>query len=124
MNDSQILRFPERFVWGAATASTQVDGAAAEGGKSESIWDRFAADASRIADGTNPAVTCDHYHRYRDEFDLMQALGVPGRPLARDGECGARRSCVSHQWNPPVWPEGFYRGGATCGPIPWRACGC
>ena len=77
MKDPQILRFPDQFIWGAATASTQVDGAAAEDGKSESIWDRFATDPSRIADGTTPAVTCAHYHRYGDDFDLMQSLGLP-----------------------------------------------
>ena len=76
MSDPQILHFPEGFVWGSATASTQVDGAADSDGKGDSIWDRFARDHSRIADRTEPAVTCDHYHRHEEDFDLMQALGL------------------------------------------------
>ncbi|HTT38710.1 MAG TPA: GH1 family beta-glucosidase [Burkholderiales bacterium] len=71
-----MLRFPDGFVWGTSTASAQIEGAAEEDGKGESIWDRFARDPSRIADGETPATTCDHYHRYRDDLDLMRALGL------------------------------------------------
>ncbi len=76
MSTLSMLHFPARFVWGSATASAQVEGGSTADGKSESIWDRFAADGSRIADGSTPAVTCDHYHRYREEFDLMHSLGL------------------------------------------------
>ncbi len=75
MTSQPMLRFPEGFLWGTATATVQVDGAAAEGGKGESIWDRFAADPSRIDDRTTPAVTCDHLHRYQEDLAQMASLG-------------------------------------------------
>jgi beta-glucosidase len=76
MSDVTRLRFPDGFLWGAATATVQIDGAAREGGKGESIWDRFAATPAHIDDRTTPAVTCDHYHRYRDDLALMSSLGI------------------------------------------------
>jgi len=76
MPESTVLRFPEGFAWGSSTATVQVDGAAREGGKGESIWDRFASDPARIEDRTDPAVTCDHYHRFREDLELMRSLGL------------------------------------------------
>ena len=76
MSESSVLRFPEGFSWGSSTATVQVDGAAHEGGKGESIWDRFASDPARIEDRTDPGVTCDHFHRFRDDLDLMRSLGL------------------------------------------------
>jgi beta-glucosidase len=76
MSDRAMLRFPDGFLWATATATVQVDGAAREGGKGESIWDRFAATPANIEDRTTPAVTCDHYHRYADDFALMASLGL------------------------------------------------
>jgi beta-glucosidase len=68
--------FPESFVWGAATASAQVEGAAAEDGKGESIWDRFAGTPGRVRNGDTPRVACDHYHRYAEDAALMRELGI------------------------------------------------
>jgi beta-glucosidase len=68
--------FPADFVWGAATSSFQVEGAAAEDGKGPSIWDRFCRQPRAIADGSNGDVACDHYHRWREDLDLIAALGV------------------------------------------------
>ena len=70
------LRFPQGFVWGTATAAYQVEGAAAEDGKGESVWDRFSATAGAIADGSDGRVACDHYHRFASDFDLMKELGL------------------------------------------------
>jgi beta-glucosidase len=70
------FRFPEGFVWGAATASYQVEGAVAEDGRGRSIWDTFAHEDARIADGSNGDVACDHYHRYADDVELMAGLGL------------------------------------------------
>src|SRR4051812_30622893 len=70
-------RFPEGFVWGAATASAQVEGAATEDGKGESVWDRFAATPGRVKNGDTPAEACDHYHRYEADADLIRDLGIP-----------------------------------------------
>jgi beta-glucosidase len=69
-------QFPAGFVWGVATASAQIEGAAREAGKGESIWDRFATIPGKIKFGHTPDVACDHYHRYEADFDLMRELGV------------------------------------------------
>lgn len=68
--------FPPDFVWGVATSAQQIEGAANVAGRGESIWDRFATKAGRIADGTDPRVTCDHYHRWREDVDALRWLGV------------------------------------------------
>jgi beta-glucosidase len=70
--------FPEGFIWGAATASYQVEGAVHEDGRGESIWDRFAHTPGRVADGDTGDVACDHYHRYREDVALMADLGLGG----------------------------------------------
>ncbi len=70
------LRFPAGFLWGAATSSHQIEGAFHEGGRGESIWDRFAATPGKIADGTNASVACDHFHRWREDVAHMGALGL------------------------------------------------
>ena len=70
------LRFPADFVWGTATASYQIEGAVAEDGRGPSIWDTFAATPGTIDDGSTGAVACDHYHRWEQDLDLMQRLGV------------------------------------------------
>ncbi|MEM7273294.1 MAG: GH1 family beta-glucosidase [Actinomycetota bacterium] len=70
------LRFPERFLWGSATSSYQIEGAAELDGRSLSIWDVFCREEGRIKDGSSGAVACDHYHRYRDDVTLMAGLGL------------------------------------------------
>ncbi len=70
------LIFPKGFVFGSATASYQIEGAATEDGKGESIWDRFSATPGRISDGSTGAEACDHYHRYGADVALMQQLGL------------------------------------------------
>ena len=71
-------RFPDHFVFGAATSAQQIEGGATEGGRGESIWDRMAATPSRIKDASNAAVACDHYHRWREDLALLGELGVQG----------------------------------------------
>jgi len=68
--------FPEGFVWGVAAASAQIEGASAEDGKSESIWDRFATIPGKIKGGDSPAYACDHYHRYEADAGLIAGLGI------------------------------------------------
>jgi len=68
--------FPDGFVWGAATASYQIEGAAREDGRGESIWDRFSHTPGRVRNGDTGDVACDHYHRYRDDVALMAGLGL------------------------------------------------
>jgi beta-glucosidase len=67
-------RFPSDFLWGTATSSFQVEGAWNADGKGESIWDRFAHKPGSIAGGANGDVTCDQYHRFRDDVAIMKRL--------------------------------------------------
>ena len=69
-------RFPPDFVWGAATAAYQTEGAATEDGRGESIWDRFTAMPGHVANGETGLVACDSYHRYPEDVRLMRELGL------------------------------------------------
>lgn len=71
------LRFPSDFVWGAATSAFQIEGAAAEGGRGESIWDRFCLTPGRIANGDHAQVACNHFHRFKEDVALLADLGIP-----------------------------------------------
>lgn len=68
--------FPTTFVWGVATAAYQIEGAANEGGRGESVWDRFCAKSGTIADGSSGLIACDHYHRMPADVALMADMGV------------------------------------------------
>ncbi|MES3021907.1 MAG: GH1 family beta-glucosidase [Pseudomonadota bacterium] len=68
--------FARDFLWGCATSSYQIEGAVAEDGRVESIWDRFCAQPGAIRDGSTGAVACDHYHRWPEDLDLARSLGV------------------------------------------------
>jgi beta-glucosidase len=68
--------FPTDFRFGCSTSSYQIEGAVAEDGRCESIWDRFCAMPGRIRDGSSGAVACDHYHRWPQDLDLALELGV------------------------------------------------
>jgi beta-glucosidase len=71
------LTFPPGFLWGAATAAYQIEGAATEGGRTPSIWDTFAHTPGRVAGGDTGDVADDHYHRFRSDIALMAELGLP-----------------------------------------------
>lgn len=88
-------RFPERFVWGAATSAYQIEGATKRDGRGASIWDSFCHTPGKIADGSNADVACDHYSRWREDVALMRELGL-----------GAYRFSIA--W-PRVLPEGVGR---------------
>ena len=64
------------FLWGAATASYQIEGAATEGGRGPSIWDVFVHTPGKVERGDTGDVACDHYHRYKEDVALMRDLGV------------------------------------------------
>lgn len=75
MNHS--LSFPPSFVWGAATASYQLEGSTqGVDGCAESVWDMHCRRSGAIKDGSNGFVACDHYHRYREDVALMNELGL------------------------------------------------
>ena len=68
--------FPADFRWGCSTSSFQIEGGGHEGGRGESIWDRFCDTPGRIRDGSNGEVACDHFHRWPQDLDLARSLGV------------------------------------------------
>ena len=70
------LGFPDGFVWGTATAAYQIEGAAAEDGRTASIWDTFSHTPGKVLGGHTGDVAADHYHRYAADVALMGDLGV------------------------------------------------
>jgi beta-glucosidase len=70
------MAFPKGFLWGAATAAYQVEGAWNEDGKGESIWDRFSHTPGNIKNGATGDVACDSYHRYREDIALLKQLNL------------------------------------------------
>ena len=84
--------FPADFAWGTATAAYQIEGGVREGGRGESIWDRYSHTPGKIRDGSNGDVACDSYTRWREDLDLIQRLSY-----------NAYRFSVA--W-PRVYPEG------------------
>jgi beta-glucosidase len=71
-----IFNFPDGFLWGTATSSYQIEGAWQEGGKGESIWDRFSHTPGKVKKGGTGDVACDHYHRYAEDVALMKSIGL------------------------------------------------
>jgi beta-glucosidase len=76
MPDQLNRPLPSDFVWGAATASYQIEGATNEDGRGESVWDRFCATPGKVRNGDSGAIACDFYHRYSDDIALMRELGI------------------------------------------------
>ena len=70
--------FPDRFVWGAATAAFQVEGGALADGRGRSIWDMLCDKAGAIHGGHNAEVSSDHYHRWAEDVALLRQLGLNG----------------------------------------------
>ncbi|OPZ72740.1 MAG: Beta-glucosidase A [bacterium ADurb.Bin478] len=71
-----MKKYPDRFIWGAATSSYQIEGAWLLGGKGLSIWDAFCHTPGRIYQGQTGDIACDHYHRFREDVALMKAMGL------------------------------------------------
>ncbi|MEV2238079.1 GH1 family beta-glucosidase [Micromonospora sp. NPDC049891] len=75
-NPAARRSFPPDFGWGAATSAYQIEGAAKEDGRGESIWDTFSRTPGRTRNGDTGDVAADHYHRYAEDLDLMRDLGL------------------------------------------------
>jgi beta-glucosidase len=72
------MSFPNEFVWGAATAAYQIEGATEADGRGESIWDRFSHTPGKVANGDTGDRACEHYYRWREDLDVMSSLGLQG----------------------------------------------
>lgn len=70
------IRFPKNFLWGAATAAYQIEGAVSEDGRGPTIWDSFCRQPGAVLRGDNADIACDHYHRWPQDLDLLEDLGV------------------------------------------------
>lgn len=68
--------FSDDFVWGSATASYQIEGGAAEGGRTPSIWDTFSHTPGKVEGGDTGDVAIDHYHRWREDIETIKEMGL------------------------------------------------
>lgn len=76
ITERRQLRFPDGFLWGAATSAYQVEGSPLADGAGRSIWHSFAHTPGNMVNDENGDVACDHYHRYRDDVALMREIGL------------------------------------------------
>lgn len=121
------MGFPEKFLWGAASAAPQVEGAYNEDGKGLSVWD--ALSDGHVAHGDSCRVSCDHYHRYKEDVALMKKLGLQAyrfsvswpRIIPEEGrvnekglqfyrdlvqellDAGIVPLCTLYHWDLPMW---------------------
>jgi beta-glucosidase len=70
------MKFPKDFIWGAAASSYQIEGAAWREGGGHSIWDMMGRHAGKIVGGDTGEIACDHFHRYREDINLMSDIGL------------------------------------------------
>jgi len=127
------MGFSKDFLWGAASAAYQVEGAYNEDGKGLSIWD--ALSDGHVLHGDDARVSCDHYHHFREDVALMKKIGLQAyrfsvswpRIMPREGEvnpagikfysdlvdellaAGIRPLCTLYHWDLPLWS--YEKGG-------------
>ena len=92
MQHLKLKEFPDGFLWGAASAAYQVEGAWDQDGKGPSVWDTFCRQPGATFLGSNGDIAVDHYHRFREDVALMAEMGLK-----------AYRFSVS--W-PRIYPQG------------------
>ena len=130
-------QFPSDFLWGAATASYQVEGAASEDGRAPCVWDTFARRPGAVAMDHNGDRATDHYHRFKEDVGLMKQLGLKayrfstawprmfpepgGKPNPKGLDfykrlvdellaAGIQPWMTLFHWDLPQWCEDKYRG--------------
>ncbi|CAN8070998.1 unnamed protein product [Agarophyton chilense] len=75
MSKKSVMKFPDGFMWGTSTASFQIEGATEED-RTPSIWDEFCEVSGNVRNGDTAKVSCDHYHRFREDVQLLKSLGI------------------------------------------------
>ncbi|MFC5467342.1 GH1 family beta-glucosidase [Cohnella suwonensis] len=121
--------FPSDFIWGVATSSYQIEGAADADGRTASIWDTFCRTPGKVAGGDTGERACEHYYRFREDVRLLADLGIkhyrfsiawpriyPEKgKLNREGldfyrsllnelkECGIQPLVTVYHWDLPQW---------------------
>lgn len=76
------MLFSKEFLWGAASAAHQIEGAYNEDGKGEGIWDHFGHLQGKIKHGETADIACDHYHRFKEDVALMKQIGLKSYRLS------------------------------------------
>jgi beta-glucosidase len=76
VTERPAIDFPDGFLWGAATASYQIEGGAFDGGRGPSVWDTFSHTEGKVAKGDTGDVACDHYNRVESDVKMMADLGL------------------------------------------------
>lgn len=130
------MGFSRDFMWGAASAAYQVEGAYLEDGKGAGVWD--ALSAGHVAHGENGNKACDHYHHYKEDVAIMKQLGLKSyrfsvswpRVMPEEGvinqkgisfyqdlvrelrQAGIEPLCTIFHWNLPMWIQ--EKGGLAC----------
>ena len=77
-----MAHFPKTFVWGAAAASYQIEGAVAADGRGQSVWDMYCRKPGMVWNGHTGDVSCNHYHRYAEDVTLMKQIGLQAYRLS------------------------------------------
>lgn len=134
------MSFPENFLWGAASAAHQIEGAYLEDGKGLGVWDAMAD--GHVLHHENGHTACDHYHRYKEDVAIMKELGLKSyrfsiswpRVMPEEGKvnpkglafyenlteelikAGIEPICTVFHWNLPMWIE--EKGGLLCEKFP------
>lgn len=78
------MGFRKDFIWGAATSAYQIEGAVNEDGKGVHIWDVYTKEPGKIFEGHTGEIACDHYHRYKEDVQIMKAIGLNGYRFSID----------------------------------------
>jgi beta-glucosidase len=71
-----MRKFPDDFIFGAASSAFQIEGSPDADGKGPSVWDEFCAKKGRIADGSDAIIACDHYRRWKEDLDIAAEIGL------------------------------------------------
>ena len=70
------MSFPNDFIWGAASAAYQIEGAVSEDGRGQTVWDVFSHTAGKTYEGHTGDIACDSYHRFEEDLAALLTLGV------------------------------------------------